>query len=195
MQKRLIETENFYFRPFDHKEDFDLSYNLWNDIDVLNSMECPPCTTKEITDKLTRYQFWMNQFGFTNFAVFTKDSDDFVGSCGMSLFHDPDNDRNILEPINSTKYLNRDIELGYVLHKKYWGKGYATELAKACVDFVLNNYSDIKRIIAVTVPNNLASQKILSKLGFEFVSDITSKEYGEEKLFVLNKTDITKINK
>jgi len=74
-------------------------------------MECPPCTKEDIKEKLARYKLWMDKFGFTNFAVFTKDSDDFVGSCGMSLFHDPDNDRNPLQVINSDKYLNRDVEI------------------------------------------------------------------------------------
>ena len=185
--RKIIKTEHFYLKPFDSVKDFDLSYNLWNDEDVLKSMECPACSKQDIVEKLDRYKFWMDKFGFTNFAVFEKNSDDFVGSSGMSLFHDPDNNRNQLQPINSSKYLNSDIELGYVLHKKYWGKGYAFELAKACVEHIFHKYSDINRIVAVTVVNNIASQKILSKLGFQFVADIKSKEYGKEKSYVLNR--------
>ena len=184
----IIKTKNFYLCPFHPKNDFNLSYNLWNDKDVLNSMECKACTKEDIVKKLARYEVWMNKFGFTNFAVFTKESDDFVSSCGMSLFHDPDNDRNPLTPINSKKYLNSDIEIGYVLHKKYWGKGYATELAKSCITFVFNNYPDIKRIVAVTVPNNITSQKVLSKIGFKFLQEINSKEHGKEFFFVRNRT-------
>ena len=183
----VIKTDNFYLKPFHEIDDFDLSYDLWNDTDVLKSMECNPCTKKDIEEKLERYKLWMDKFGFTNFAVFNKESDEFVGSCGMSLFHNPDNDRNPLEPINGEKYLNRDIELGYVLHKKYWGKGYASELAKACVNFVFDNNSDIERIVAVTVPNNIASQKVLTKTGFKFVSNVDSKEYGKESFFVIKR--------
>lgn len=131
----------------------------------------------------------MNKFGFTNFAVFTKGSHDFVGSCGMSLFCDPDNDRNLLPPINSSQYLNRDVELGYVLHKMYWGKGYATELAKACVDFIFNNYPDIQRIVAFTVKNNIKSQKVLSKVGFYFIEEMKNSKYGNEKFYVTYRQD------
>lgn len=184
----IIRTDNFYLRPFHKKDDFDLSYNLWNDEDVLKSMECKPCTKADIQKKLTRYELWMNKLGFTNFAVFAKDSNDFVGSCGMSLFHDPDNDRNPLHGSNLNKYLNRDIELGYVLHKKYWGKGYATELAKACVNFVFSTDSSIKRIVAVTVPSNTASQNVLLKTGFKFGKEIVSKEYGKENFYIINRT-------
>ena len=183
----VIKTDNFYLRPFHEKDDFDLSYNLWNDEDVLKSMECQPCTKEDIKEKLARYKLWMDKFGFTNFAVFTKDSDDFVGSCGMSLFHDPDNDRNPLQVINSDKYLNRDVEIGYVLHKKYWGKGCATELAKACVNFVFSADCSIKRIVAVTVPSSMASQNVLSKIGFKFEKEVSSKEYGKENFYVVDR--------
>jgi RimJ/RimL family protein N-acetyltransferase len=186
MSQNTIETNNFYLRHFDCKEDFALSYGLWNDNEILEMMQCTPCTKEEIKSKLERYQSWMERFAFTNFAVFTKDTNDFVGSAGMSLFHDPDGDRLPIPRISSAKYSYSDIELGYVLHKKYWGKGCATELAKACVEFVFRNNPDIKRIVAVTALSNLASQHILSKLGFNFVTDIISKEYRKEKFFVLN---------
>lgn len=183
----IIKTEDFYLRPFHEIEDFDLSYRLWECKNITESMECEPCTKEEIKTKLERYKLWMDKFGFTNFAVFTRNTDDFVGSCGISLFHDPDNDRNPLEQMNGEKYLNRDVELGYVLHKKYWGKGYATQLAKSCVDFVFDNNPDIHRIVAVTTPSNIASQKVLSKVGFKFESNVESKEYGKEKFFIVKR--------
>ncbi|MFQ3307696.1 MAG: RimJ/RimL family protein N-acetyltransferase [Candidatus Midichloriaceae bacterium] len=180
----VIETNNFYLRPFHKEDDFKLCYNLWNDKNVLESMECKALKKIDIEDKLSRYKAWMDKFGFTNFAVFAKGSDDFVGSCGISLFHDPENDRNPLPAINLERYFNNDVELGYVLYKKYWGKGYATELAKACVDFIFNNYPDIQRIVAVTFLNNTKSQNVLSKLGFEFIKDVKSLKYGKEKFYV-----------
>jgi GrpB-like predicted nucleotidyltransferase (UPF0157 family) len=185
----IIETKNFYLRPFHPQDDFDLSFNLWNDADVLEAMECPACTREDIETKLARYELWMDKLGFTNFAVFSKEADEFVGSCGMSLFHDPDSDRNPLASINSDKYLNRDIEIGYVLYKQYWGKNYATELAKACVEFVFDHNLDITRIVAVTVPSNIASQKVLAKIGFKLAQEVNSKEYGKEKFYVLKNKD------
>ena len=187
MNNITIKTDNFYLRPFHKKDDFELCHNLWNDVDILKSMDCPACTKEDIKRKLERYELWMAKFGFTNFAVFTKDSDDFVGSCGISLFHDPDGDRNPLRPINGEKYLSRDIEIGYVLHKKYWGQGYATALAKACVNFAFSADCNIKRIVAVTTPNNIASQNVLLKIGFKFEKEVTSREYGKENFYVIPK--------
>lgn len=184
---RIIETEDCYLREFHETDDFELSFDLWSDLKILNSMECEPCSEEKITEKLARYKSWMNSFGFTNFAAFTKDSHDFVGSCGMSLFHDPEGDRNPLEVVNGEKYENRDVELGYVLHEKYWGRGGETQLARSCVDFVFENNLDIKRVFAVTTLSNIASQKVLNKIGFEFVEDVEGKEYGREKFYILKR--------
>ncbi len=187
----VIETERCYLRPFNKSDgDFKLCYDLWSDKDVATPMGIDPKNPAEdIAKKLSRYEQNMDEFGFTNFAVFEKESNEFVGSCGLGLFHNPDNDRNPLKPVNSEKYSSADIELGYVLHKKYWGKGYGTELATAYVNFVFNNYDDIQRIVAVTVPDNIKSQKVLGKSGFEFIKQVSSQGYGKEKFFVLQKNN------
>jgi len=187
-----IKTDNFYLRPFHEIDDFKLCYDLWHDKDVIKPMGINPNDPKEdIKKKLLRYKSFMDKYGFTNFSVFKKDNDEFVGSCGFSIFHDPDGDHSPL-PKNKNGY---EVELGYLFYKKYWGKGYATELTKSCIDFIFNNYSKINRIVAVTYPANIASQKVLEKIGFEFVSDVNSKEYGKEKFFLLTKTSDVKIRK
>ncbi len=38
----------------------------------------------------------------------------------MSLFHNAHGERNPLRPIKSEKYRNKDIEIRYIFHKKYW---------------------------------------------------------------------------
>ncbi len=180
----VIETEEFALRPFQAR-DSELLYDLWNDLDVVTSMECDPIPVEKIAEKLARYKSWMDNFGFTNFAVFDKDTNDFIGSCGFSLFHDPARDRNPFGDVDAPKYENRDVEIGYVLRKKYWGRGIAFKLAIACVEFISEKNPDVKRIVAVTTLNNLASQKILEKLGFEFIDAVESEEYGKERFYCL----------
>lgn len=70
------------------------------------------------------------------------------------------------------------IELGYRLMKKYWGKGYATEGSERMIEFAFDKLN-IERLVAVTMPQNDASQKVLDKLGFRFISEAT---YYENKL-------------
>jgi ribosomal-protein-alanine N-acetyltransferase len=56
--------------------------------------------------------------GFSPYLVMLKESKDIIGVCG---FNPPNN--------------GYDAELMYHLAKKYWGKGYATEAAKGCIDY------------------------------------------------------------
>ncbi len=57
-----------------------------------------------------------------------------------------------------------DVEVGYRLLHKHWGHGYATEGARALVDFAFDDLG-LKRIIGVTDPGNRASEHVLLKSG------------------------------
>jgi ribosomal-protein-alanine N-acetyltransferase len=61
-----------------------------------------------------------------------------------------------------------DIEVGYRLLPEAWGQGYATEGAKALVDYGFDDL-DLDRIIGLTHPGNKASQRVLMKAGLEDV--------------------------
>ena len=61
-----------------------------------------------------------------------------------------------------------DAELMYHLAKKHWGKGFATEAAKACIDYGMN-VLQFKKIEASIDPRNHTSQKILEKIGFQYM--------------------------
>lgn len=58
-----------------------------------------------------------------------------------------------------------DAHVGYLLGESYWSKGYATELLKGLIDFIIHE-NKIKRFIAGVDTNNTVSSKLLHKLGF-----------------------------
>lgn len=60
-----------------------------------------------------------------------------------------------------------EVELGYALAKPYWGRGIATETARAAVRFGFEN-AKLERIMAVVVPENTASRRVLEHIGFVF---------------------------
>ena len=64
------------------------------------------------------------------------------------------------------KYAGRspDIEVGYRLMHRAWGQGFATEGATALVNFGFDDLG-LHRIIGVTHPDNVASQRVLMKAG------------------------------
>jgi len=59
-----------------------------------------------------------------------------------------------------------DVEVAYRLARGAWGQGIATEAAAALVDYALGPLA-LPRVVAVTYPDNHASQRVLDKLGFE----------------------------
>jgi ribosomal-protein-alanine N-acetyltransferase len=83
-------------------------------------------------------------------GMYDKTRGDFIGSCLLRLFSD-------IEP--------RQIELGYSLERRYWGLGIGTEMAKAMVSHGFTG--DIDEIVAVTILENIGSQRVLEKAGFK----------------------------
>jgi RimJ/RimL family protein N-acetyltransferase len=57
-------------------------------------------------------------------------------------------------------------ELGYVIARKYWGKGIVTQAIQLAIQKGFEDL-DIKRIEATVDPTNIASQRVLEKNGFE----------------------------
>ena len=60
-----------------------------------------------------------------------------------------------------------DVELAYRLAKPYWGKGFATEAARAWVEHGFDELT-LDRIVAVTHPENVASRRVLEKVGMRY---------------------------
>jgi RimJ/RimL family protein N-acetyltransferase len=63
-----------------------------------------------------------------------------------------------------------EVELGYYLGRAAWGKGYATEAARACLRFGFVD-RDLPRIVAVARPDNHASRRVLEKIGMRHERD------------------------
>jgi RimJ/RimL family protein N-acetyltransferase len=61
----------------------------------------------------------------------------------------------------------RAAEIGYTFHPRFWGRGYATEAVEALVDDLMDQRG-VRRITAITDPDNLASVRVLERLGFEY---------------------------
>lgn len=137
----------------------------WSDLDNLVALRSDPDVMKYIGDGSIHTQAQVERFlniaipyqekyGFGFCSVFEKETGEFIGQAG--LFHKGFYDE---QP---------DIELAYRLHKKYWGRGYATELAKALIRWAFENLS-VDKIVSAAEPENIASQKVLLNSGFLFL--------------------------
>jgi ribosomal-protein-alanine N-acetyltransferase len=57
------------------------------------------------------------------------------------------------------------------LDPDWWGKGLATEAGAACVKWAFDDL-DIHRLVSIATPDNLASRRVMEKLGLTFVEEI-----------------------
>ncbi len=63
-----------------------------------------------------------------------------------------------------------EIEIGYRLLKEYWGKGYATEMSDKIIEYGFE-IMKLNVIVGITQPGNMASQKVLKKVGLLYIKD------------------------
>ena len=64
-----------------------------------------------------------------------------------------------------------EVEIGYGFVPEYWGRGLATEIARACVR-IGHDHCGLASIVAITTPLNLASQRVMLKAGLVYERDI-----------------------
>ena len=89
--------------------------------------------------------------GFGPLAVVERASGRLVGEAGLQMLE-----------------AGPDVELTYTLARAFWGRGYATEAARAVLAWGLDGLG-LERIVAVAYPRNRASRHVIEKLGMTFV--------------------------
>ena len=81
-------------------------------------------------------------------------------------------------------------ELGWIISREYWGRGYAAEAAQVFMDFCKTRFG-LKKFIAHTDSDNIASASVAKKLGMNLISETrgrknrNSDEIRNEYLFEL----------
>ena len=153
--KLFIETERLIIRPF-KMADIAPSYVMNLDTEVSRyTGDGGVVSKKEMERRIVEDVFGdYEKHGFGRLAVELKSENQFIGFTGLKYLEDMD-----------------EVDLGYRFMKAYWGKGIATESAKACLDLGFKTLG-LDRIIAMVLPENLGSIRVLEKLNFEYEKDI-----------------------
>ena len=71
------------------------------------------------------------------------------------------------------------VDLGWRLKPSSWGNGYATEGAKACINYGFKTFN-FEELYAVTPKPNIPSQKVMQKVGMEFVQEFEHPKIPKE---------------
>lgn len=104
---------------------------------------------------ILRMQSQFNDLGFSYFAVDVLETGEFIGFIGLSKQTYP-------APFTPC------IDIGWRLDEKHWNKGYATEGAKASLNYAFNHLQ-LQEIVAVCPKINRNSEKVMQKLGMQKV--------------------------
>jgi ribosomal-protein-alanine N-acetyltransferase len=80
-----------------------------------------------------------------------------------------------LNPIGGTPRL----QIGCQLKRQYWGQGFASELLKRGLEFAIRD-TGIKEVYGVFEKENIVSRRLLARLGFVWIEDLTQQDVEVE---------------
>ncbi len=146
MTETTLPTGRLILRPF-AETDFRSVHDYASDPEVVRYVSFGP-NSEEQTREFIQRAMAPAETPRTkyDFAVTLKDSGRLFGGCGLYL-----------------KDERRQGFIGYVLHRRFWGQGYATELAGALVNFGFRSLG-LHRITAFCDPANGASARVMEKI-------------------------------
>ncbi|HAU0262623.1 TPA: GNAT family N-acetyltransferase [Legionella pneumophila] len=149
----VLETKRLVLKPIALSH-FDDLVALRSDPEVMKYIGDGSTRSKEeVLDFIHCSLDYYARYGLDFFSVFAKKTGVFVGQAG--LFH---LGFDVKQP---------DIELAYRLHKKYWNKGYATEFARALIQWGFKHLA-LPKIIAMVHPDNERSRRVMEKSGMSY---------------------------
>ncbi len=73
----------------------------------------------------------------------------------------------------------KEADIGWLIDKRYWGNGYASQAAKLLVEYIKNNLHRTD-IVAYCDARNIPSKKVMQKIGMEFAGSNGIRTYGKE---------------
>ncbi|WP_010180695.1 GNAT family N-acetyltransferase [Aquimarina agarilytica] len=108
-------------------------------------------TFQETKKLMARLQAMYLKMGYTYFAVQVLKTGEFIGFIGLAY-------QDYEAPFNPA------TDIGWRLKKSAWGKGFATEGAKRCVDYAFNELK-LDRLVATCTVDNEKSENVMQKIG------------------------------
>ncbi len=145
----MVETERLVLRPWSEADHAELE-RLLSDPAVRGDRHFPPARIARFAEWSLR-QWRVNGFG--PWAAIDKASGRWIGKIGLDELEDWPGAHK--------------IEVGFELHKEWWGRGLATEGAVAALRFGFEQRG-LERIISVTAASHAAARRVMEKAGLTY---------------------------
>ena len=120
-----------------------------------------PFSDEEVDEWLERQLARYRQWGYGLWAVVLKATGEMIGQCGLTL-----------QQWNGLEML----EAGYLFQHSHWHQGYATEAARACMDYAFGTLNS-PLVCSIIRDNNLPSQQVALRNGMTRQTGVMVKHY------------------
>ena len=147
----MIETERLYLRPI-AESDLENLTALFTDRDVMHYSISGTLSAEKVAEVLSSMLEQQKEYGLGACAIIKKDTEEFLGFCGI--------------------YWDEEPDFAYRLLKKFWNQGYATEAVRGYFEYTKQQMPDITLYTYVQA-DNIGSVRIAEKTGMTFVKDTT----------------------
>ncbi len=150
--KKILETQRTYLRELVQDDYADLC-------EILQDGETMYAYGHAFSDEEARA--WLEKqfmrygrYGFGLWAVIDKASGAFIGQVGLTM-----------QDVEGKE----ELEIGYLLKRKYWHQGYAAEAATACRDYAFHVLKQ-ERVVSIIRDTNIPSQNVARRVGMHLES-------------------------
>jgi RimJ/RimL family protein N-acetyltransferase len=143
----VLETERLLLRHLE-AEDADAIYEVIGD-PVAMQYYPHPFSREDAQNWIERNQQRYRTDGYGLYAVLVKQGGKVIGDCGIL--------KQLVEGETA-------LEVGYHLQRGYWGHGYATEAARACMRLAFAGLG-AEKVISLIRPENTPSQRVAERNG------------------------------
>ncbi len=150
MTLNTIETASLRLRPY-QREDLDALHAFFTQQEVRRYLLDDEIVSRQwVAEEISGSIASFDRYGFGQWAVFLDPAAPLIGFCGYRFFHQPP-----------------ERQLLYGIAPEHWGRGLATEAARAMIRFAFEHL-DFESVVASTDAPNTASVRVMEKAGLSF---------------------------
>lgn len=169
-----INTERVYLREMSESDGENI-FLLNSNPNVLLYTGDQPFEDIESAENFIKSYDQYKLYGIGRWSAYLKESDKYIGWCGLKYHENEDY-----------------VDLGFRLVEEEWNKGYATECGRACLKYAFE-YKNYTTIVSRTDARNIASMRVIQKIGFQYQKEINENGY-QWLIFSIKKRDFINLD-
>ena len=162
----VCESERVFLRPYT-QADFAALHKIVSDKETMVAWG-HGFSKKESEEWLEKQLAHYQQYGFGIWAIVEKQSGKIIGNAGLNHTE-----------ISLKGKTQKIVEIGYLLHRDFWGKGYGSEVARMCAKYGFETLG-LEEVYCLIKEDNLSSLKVAKKLSMQKVGEYPKPYKGKK---------------